>query len=89
MGQVLNPGGQQHGRPVDAMETDDVFAEQVADRRPPGGKPLIVVPIARGGGIVGERVVPHIEHVALGPRHRDAPVDGGAGDGNVPQAAPD
>ena len=27
--------------------------------------------------------------MALGPGHRDAPVDGGAGDGNVPQAAPD
>ena len=31
-----SPGGQQHGRPVHAVEAQDVLADQVVDRRPPG-----------------------------------------------------
>ena len=67
------PGGQQHRRPVHAVEPDDLLADQVVHVRPPRVEALVVGAEADGGGVVDERVVPDVEDVALGPRHRHAP----------------
>ena len=45
----------------------------------------LVLAVADGREIVDERVVPDIEDVLLVPGDRHAPVDGGPGDGDVPE----
>jgi hypothetical protein len=85
----LDPRGQQQGRPVDAVEADDLLADQVVHRRPPRLEAGLVAAEADGGGVVDEGVVPDVEDVAGGPRHGHAPVDGGAGDRHVVEALAD
>ena len=53
---------------------------------PPRGEPLVVGAVADGGGVVDEGVVPDVEDVALGPRHRHAPGERRAGDRDVVEA---
>jgi hypothetical protein len=54
-----------------------------------GLEALPVLAVADGGQIVDQGVVPDVEDVLLVPGHGHAPVDGGAGDGDVMQATPD
>ena len=56
----LQPGRQQHGRPVDAVVADDVLADQVEIDRPPAGEALIVGAIANGGEVVRQGVEPDV-----------------------------
>ena len=54
--------------------------------RPPRVEPLVVGAVADGRGVVDEGVVPDVEDVALGPRHRHAPGERRAGDRDVVEA---
>ena len=62
----------EHGRPEHRVRLEDVLADQV-----PGAGPEAPVPVAVGEaqrrGVVDQRVEPHVGHVALVPRQRDAP----------------
>ena len=83
------PGGQEQGRPVHAVEAQDVLADDVVGLGPPVGEALGVAAVADGGGVVDEGVVPDVEDVLGVPRDLDAPVDRRAADGDVPQALAD
>ena len=54
-----------------------------------GVEALVVGAVADGGGVVDERVVPDVEDVAFGPRHRHAPGERRAGDRHVVEALAD
>ena len=72
-----NPRGHQKRRPVDAVEPADLFADQVHIRRPELFKARLVRRIVRtipeSRNVVRQRVQPHIHHVLLIARHRNAP----------------
>ncbi len=51
-GQRVDARGQQHGRPVHAVEPEDVLADEVVGGRPPGREPLVVGPVADRRGVV-------------------------------------
>ena len=53
---------------------------------PPGGR---LVAEAHGGGVVEQRVEPHVDDLRGVPRHGDAPVEARPGDRQVLQAAAD
>ena len=78
--------GHEHRRPVHAVEPDDLLADDVVHVGPPGSEALVVGAEADGRGVVDERVVPDVEDVALGPRHRHAPGERGPGDRHVIEA---
>jgi len=80
-------GGHQEGRPVDAVEADDVLADDVEIGRPVFGKFAVRIRVADAGDVIGQRVQPDIHDVFFIARHRHAPVEGGAGDGEVLQPA--
>ena len=82
-------GGHQHGGPVHAVEPQDVLGQQMVDRRPPVLEALAIRVVADGGHVVDQRVVPDVEHVTLGPRHGDAPLNGRSADRDVLKAATD
>ena len=81
----------EHRRPDDAVEADDVLAHDVLLGGPEAlqalGGLLGVVAVAGGGDVVEQGVEPHVGHVLGVEGQRDAPVEGGAGDGEVLQAA--
>ena len=85
MGRV-DPGRHQHRRPVDAVEPDDLLADHVVHVGPPGVEALLVGAEADGRGVVDEGVVPDVEDVTGGPRHRHAPGERRAGDRHVVEA---
>ncbi len=68
------------------MEAQDVLADQVHRGRPQLGEALRVGAVAGRGDVVLQRVHPHVQDVLVVPGQRDAPVEGGAGDGEVLQA---
>ena len=82
-------GGHEHSRPDDAVEARDVLAHEVVLHGPAllelAGALLVAVADAREIGQQG--VGPHVGHVALVEGQRHAPVEGGAADGQVLQAA--
>ena len=93
---VLGQGlanGHEHGRPNDAVETDDVLAHDVELRGPAIGQlgtGLIGIDtVADSRHIVEQRVEPHIGHVALVKRNLDAPVKARTAHGKVVEAALD
>ena len=45
--------------------------------------------VSEGGAVVEQRVDPHVDRLTRVPRHRDAPVDLGPGDGEVVEAVLD
>jgi hypothetical protein len=81
------PGRHQEGRPVDRVEAHDVLADDVDVGRPvsPARVPSSGKPVA--GDIVGQRVDPDIHDVLRVAGHRHAPVEGGARDREVGEAA--
>ena len=85
----LDAGRQQHRRPVHAVLADDVLADQVVVDRPPLLEALRIGAEADRGEVVGQRVEPHVRHVARVPRQRDAPRQAGAADGEVAQPGAD
>ena len=89
VGRRVDAGGHAHGRPPHAVEPDDLLADHVVHGGPPRLEPLLVLAVADGRQVVDQRVVPHVEDVLLVPGHNHPPVDGGPGDRDVPQAAPD
>ena len=85
---TATPGRHQEGRPIDRVEAHDVLADDVQLGRPVALELLAVgVGKADAGDVIGERVDPHIHDVLVGARHADAPVEGGARDRQVLQAA--
>ncbi len=78
----------EEGRPVDGVEAQDVLADEVHLGGPEG---LVLHRLVRaepqGRDVVGEGVEPDVEDVLLVAREGDAPGDGGAGDGQVLEAA--
>ena len=87
-GQV-DAGRHQHRRPVDAVEADDVLADDVHVDRPPAFELRLVGGEADGAEVVGERVEPHVGDVLGVPRERHAPLDAGAAHREVAQAGAD
>ena len=85
----LDAGRHAHGGPPDAVELEDVLADQVVRGAPPRRERGGVAAVAGHRQVVDERVVPDVEDVAAVPRHRHAPGERGAGDRDVAQAAPD
>ena len=96
------PGGHghagrlQHGRPVEAVEADDLLAHEV--KALAGLFPVAVVRLpapgirlaeAEGGDVVRERIHPDVEHVARIVGDRDPPLHPGPADAEVLQALPD
>ena len=84
----LDAGRHQEGRPIDRVEAHDVLADDVQRRRPIALEFLaVVVGKADAGDVIGQRVDPHIHDVLVVAGHADAPVEGGARDRQVLQAA--
>ena len=85
----LQPGGEQHGRPVDAVEAQDVLADQVPGPGPAVGEGRVAGAVAGGRQVVGEGVEPDVGDVAGVPGQGDPPVDRGPADGEVLEALAD
>ena len=81
-------GRQQHRRPVDAVEAEDVLADHVG-AGPPRAEAGLVGAVADRRDVVRQGVEPDVRDVALVPRQRDAPGDRRAADREVLQAAAD
>ena len=84
-----DPGGHAHGRPPRAVEAEDLLADEVVDVGPPHLEAGGVLAVADGRHVVDQRVVPDVEDVGVVPRNPHPPVDGGPGDGDVVESAPD
>ncbi len=82
-----DPGAHQERRPVDRVEAHDVLADHVEIGRPVFRHPLGVVGVADGREVVGQRIDPDVHHVVRVVRHRDAPFQRGARNGEVLEAA--
>ena len=72
--------GQQHDRPDDAVEADDVLAHKVIDHGPVLVHLRLVRAVAARGEVVDERVEPDVDRVVLIAGNGDAPRHAGAGD---------
>ena len=81
--------GHEHGRPNHAMETRDVFAHEVVLHRPTALEFAFTlgIGIAVAREIRQQCIGPYVAHVALVEGQRNAPVERGAADGEVLQAA--
>ena len=83
-------GGHEEGWPVNGMETEDIFTDDMDVGRPEIFKiTLFVVRIAKGGDVVVEGIEPHIDHMLIVAGHRDPPRETGAGDRQVTQSFAD
>src|SRR5205807_4101878 len=78
----------QEGGPVNGVKAQDFLADQMQVGRPEVLE-FRVIGIAHTGHIAGERVRPNVEDVLLIARPGDAPLQCGAADGEVTQAAAD
>ena len=65
-------GGLEHGGPEHRVRLENVFADQVPGAGPEAAV-QVPVRVPQGGGVVDERVEPHVGHVLRVPRQRDAP----------------
>ena len=74
-------------RPVDGVETDDFFSDQMHVSRPVTSEFVFFDGVANGGDVVGERVGPDVENVLFVTLPRNAPLQSGTADGKVAQAA--
>ena len=82
------PGGHEEGRPVDAVEAEDVLADEVDARRPELVVPrLVIAAETERRDVVGQGVEPDIDHVVLVAGVGDAPLERGAGDGQILEPA--
>ena len=67
-------GREQQSRPVDAVEAEDVLAQQVARLGPERGEQVLALARVRERAqIIDERVGPDVGDLALVPRQRDTP----------------
>ena len=80
-------GRHQEGRPIDRVKADDVLADQVDVGRPEAGIVALVVGKADAGHVGRQRVDPDVHDVARRARHRHAPVEAGARDAQILEAA--
>ena len=84
-------GGEQEGGPVDAVEADDLLADEVEIGRPVFGEAGNVLggiaAIADGGDVVDQRVEPDVDDVLRIVGDGNAPLEAGARDGEVFEAA--
>ena len=71
--------GHEEGGPVDGVEAEDVLAHDLEVRRPG--------PFRCAREVVQQRVEPHIDHMLLVAGNWNAPVDAGAADAQVLEAA--
>ena len=85
----LQPQGQEHERPDDAVEADDVLAHHVPDGRPVFPEHLGIVQIPHRRGVIDQGVEPDINHVLLVARNRDSPLEGRPGHGLIPHLPPE
>ena len=72
----------QENGPIDRMETDNIFSDQMQIRRPlllEQVAGLSVALVADAGDIVGQRVQPYVYHVLRVEVYRDAPFERGTG----------
>ena len=76
----------QHDRPDDSMETHNFLADQMHVSRPVFIEFFRITAITDTGKVVEQRVKPDIDNVFVVKRHRDAPVEGGAGDAQIFQS---
>ena len=84
----LDAGRHQERRPIDRVEAHDVLADHVQIGRPVALELRAVgVGKAGRGDVVGQRVDPHIHDVLGIAGHADAPVERGARDRQILQAA--
>ena len=80
-------GGHQKGRPVDGVKPHDILADDMRIGRPMTGiKVRIFIGIAQRRDVIGQGVDPDVHHVVRVPRHRHAPIEGGARDRKIAQA---
>ena len=80
----------QHGRPDDRVELEDVLADQVDGRRPELlGEVLSGARVGQRRVVVQQRVDPDVDHLRLVPRDGHSPLQAGAGQRYVEQAALD
>ena len=77
--------GHQKRRPVDAVEADDLLADQMQLRGPVFLALQLVVAVADAAQIAGERVVPDVDDVLGIVRPGQAPLHGLAADGDIAQ----
>src|SRR6202011_5190117 len=81
---------EQESRPIDGVEAHNVLSDHVQVGRPVAPEFWALdVRIANGGDVIGERIDPHVHDVLRVGWHFDAPVEGGARDREVLQAALD
>ena len=73
----------QHDRPDDSMETHNFLADQMHVSRPVFIEFFRITAVTDTGKVVEQRVKPDIDNVFVVKRHRDAPVEGGAGDAQI------
>ena len=85
-------GRHEHGRPDHGVEPQDVLPDDVAVSRPHAlalgiraGSLHAQLRAADGAQVVREGVEPHVHDVLAALRHRDAPIEGVAADGQVTQ----
>jgi len=82
------PQRHQEDGPVDGVETDDVFADDVHVGGPvfiEEGAAVPVRVVTEAGDVVGQRVQPDVDDVAGVEIDGDAPSEGGAGDAQILQ----
>src|ERR1700737_4300891 len=77
--------GHQECRPVYGVKTDDVFAYEVQIRRPETA--ALIFRTAHGTEVSGKRVEPHIKHVRLLARNRNAPANRSPRNAEVTESA--
>ena len=82
----LQTGSHQHGGPNDRVEAGNVLTHQL-NCGPAPGKLLVVRAPTRCGDVVQEGLKPHIGHVVAVEGQLDAPIDVGARNGEILQAA--
>ncbi|MBG9885357.1 hypothetical protein ABE10_01900, partial [Bacillus toyonensis] len=78
----VDPRRHQHRRPDHRVEAQDVLADHMVGR-PATGELLVVRAVPDRGGIVQQRVDPHVDDMRRVPRQRNAPVEGRARDREV------
>ena len=84
------PGGHQHRGPDHRVELEDVLADQVDVGRPEAvGQVLALARVGERRVVVEQRVDPDVDDLRLVPRHGHAPLEPGAAEREVAQAALD
>ena len=79
----------QENRPVNCMEADDIFSDQMQISRPKLFILLAAVAfriVADTGNIVGQRIQPYINNVFLIEINRDTPFERGSGNAQILQS---